>query len=224
VRVRIAPGTRCPCSSPGRAASLYLAGSRFDSGRGLSMGNGVTAIPQALEALRCASESRFPSSRLRSSSGQSVSSVRRRSPVRIGPEAPSDRSVSGQHVTLPRLQRRFESGRSLVVHAALDQSGRSHCAQTAGCAGSSPAGGTEGEPDRVPGSPAKRCAGNTVSFDCSAFRFWEMKSLGGGPRVESGWGSEGLEIRVLRLPPWRVNLSGRRPGFENRWARRRWRS
>jgi hypothetical protein len=35
------------------------------------------------------------SSRLRSSSGQSVSSVRRRSSVRIGPEAPRDRSVSG---------------------------------------------------------------------------------------------------------------------------------
>ena len=35
------------------------------------------------------------SPRLRSSSGQSVSSVRRRSSVRIGPEAPCDRSVSG---------------------------------------------------------------------------------------------------------------------------------
>ena len=40
-------------------------------------------------------ESSPASSRLRSSSGQSISSVRRRSSVRIGPEAPRDRSVSG---------------------------------------------------------------------------------------------------------------------------------
>ena len=40
MRVRIAPGTLRPCSSLGRAASLYLAGSRFDSGRGLLMGGG----------------------------------------------------------------------------------------------------------------------------------------------------------------------------------------
>ena len=45
VRVRIAPGTLCPCSSPGRAASLYLAGSRFDSGRGLLMGGRESADP-----------------------------------------------------------------------------------------------------------------------------------------------------------------------------------
>jgi hypothetical protein len=49
VRVRIAPGTRRPCSSPGRAASLYLAGSRFDPGRGLlmagcSVGRGAMAL------------------------------------------------------------------------------------------------------------------------------------------------------------------------------------
>jgi hypothetical protein len=63
-----------------------------------------------------------------------------------------------------------------------------------------------------------------VGFEFSALRSWEMKSPGGGPRLESGWGSEGPEIRVLRLPPWRVNLPGRRPGFENRWAHSRWRS
>ncbi len=34
------------------------------------MGNGVTGIPQVFGTLRCASESRFPSSRLRSSSGR----------------------------------------------------------------------------------------------------------------------------------------------------------
>ena len=74
----------------------------------------------------------------------------------------------------------------------------------------------------VPGSPAKRCAGNTVGFDCSTFLAWEMKSLGGDPRLESGWGPKGPGIRLLRLPPWRVNPSGdgRRP--ESGRARKRW--
>jgi hypothetical protein len=35
----------------------------------------------------------------------------------------------------------------------------------------------------------------------SALRSWEMKPLGGGPRLENGWGSGGPEIRILRLPP-----------------------
>jgi hypothetical protein len=52
-----------------RARSLYLRGSGFETCTRLLMGNGVTGIPQAFEALRCASESRFPSSCLRSSSG-----------------------------------------------------------------------------------------------------------------------------------------------------------
>jgi hypothetical protein len=39
----------------------YLRGSGFETCPRLLMGNGVIGIPQAFEALRCASESRFPS-------------------------------------------------------------------------------------------------------------------------------------------------------------------
>src|SRR5689334_25356634 len=46
-----------------------------------------------------------------------------------------------------------------------------------------------------------------------------MKSPGGGPRLESGWG-EGPVDRVHRLPPWRVNLPGGRLRFENGWPPR----
>jgi len=59
----------------------------------------------------------------------------------------------------------------------------------------------EGEPARAPGSPAKRCAGNTVVFKSPAFLAWEMKPPGRGHRLESEWGPQGPEIRVLRLPP-----------------------
>ena len=89
--------------------------------------------------------------------------------------------------------------------------------------GSNPRSATEGEPGRAWAS-LLTSARLGVGFEFSALRSWEMKPPGGGPRLESGWGSEGPGIRVLRLPPWRANLPGSRPGFENRWARRRWRS
>lgn len=46
----------------------------------------------------------------------------------------------------------------------------------------------------VPGSPAKRCAGNTVAFESPAFLAWKMKSPGGGPRLESGWWPQAMWI------------------------------
>ena len=96
VHVRIAPRThfapvaqqakRTPCK---RQTSV-----RNRSGAsvaGCSVGRGAAALNRETTLF----ESSPASSRLRSSSGQSVSSVRRRSSVRIGPEAPCDRSVSG---------------------------------------------------------------------------------------------------------------------------------
>jgi hypothetical protein len=78
----------------------------------------------------------------------------------------------------------------------------------------------ESEPARVPGSGANGCAGNAVGFEFSALRSWEMKPLGGGPRLESGWGREalGFEFSVFR-PLWRVNLSGGRRRPESGRAR-----
>ena len=72
----------------------------------------------------------------------------------------------------------------------------------------------ESESARVPGSAANGCAHNTAAFESPALRSWEMKPPGGGPRLESGWGSRGPEIRVLPLPHYgELNLSGgrRRP-------------
>jgi hypothetical protein len=73
----------------------------------------------------------------------------------------------------------------------------------------------ESEPARVPGLAANECAGNTVGFDCSALRSWRMKPPGRGHRLESEWGSQGPEFRVLRLPPRRGNPIGDGTCFEN---------
>jgi hypothetical protein len=56
-------------SSPGESAEPVPPRHRVRDLHAALMGNGVTGIPQAFEALRCASESRFPSSCLCSSSG-----------------------------------------------------------------------------------------------------------------------------------------------------------
>ncbi len=69
-----------------------------------------------------------------------------------------------------------------------------------GCEGANPSRRTEGEPARRPGSPAKRCAAMSVAFKSPAVLAWEMKSPGGDPRLESGWGPEGPGIQLLRLP------------------------
>lgn len=88
----------------------------------------------------------------------------------------------------------------------------------------------------VPGSPAKRCAGNTVGFECSALRWGnayvdhvknsrgavrtgrrcpsrKMNQAGAGLPLEAGWQPRGCGLRVLRLPhdhavTWRVNRPG----------------
>jgi hypothetical protein len=73
----------------------------------------------------------------------------------------------------------------------------------------------ESEPARVPGSAANGCAGNTVAFKSPTLLAWEMKPPGCGHRLESEWGSQGPEIRVLLLPQWRVDLPGGRPRLES---------
>lgn len=106
--------------------------------------------------------------------------------------------------------RRFKSGQPLGVSRGRNPcpspvrgerprsclsrpTGRSRLVQTQERAGSNPAGGTEGEPARRPGSPAKRCAGAT-SWRSSRppSSSWKMNQPGGWPRPETGW----------RLTPW----------------------
>jgi hypothetical protein len=82
-------------------------------------------------------------------------------------------AVVAQQVRARRCQRRgrrFEAGQPL---ACLSRpTGRSHGVQTAGSAGSNPAGGTwEGEPAGRPGLAANECVSVAgMGFDCSAFR------------------------------------------------------
>ena len=59
---------------------------------------------------------------------------------------------------------------------------------------------TEGEPARVPGSPAKRCAGNSAGFECPAFLDQgDEPARWSGPVWKAGEG-ETPEFRLLRLP------------------------
>ena len=80
----------------------------------------------------------------------------------------SDRSVSGKHASSPSSQDEFESRRSLAVLAQLVE------AQVLGTwwSGFESPGRYSWKANRTgaPGSPAKRCAGNTVRFNFSAFR------------------------------------------------------
>jgi hypothetical protein len=123
VHVRIAPGTPRRLSSSGRTSGLYPEGDPFKSGRRLYWA--VAQIGRALgfDPRGSGSESLAPSSCLRSSSGQSVSLVRRRPRVRIAPEAPcgcssvwlerdvadvkvaGSRPVSRSHAVLAQWQR-----------------------------------------------------------------------------------------------------------------------
>ena len=75
LRVRIPPGTRRPWVQ--RPDVPCKNGSRGWHSAGAPLGNGVTGSLLALEATRCASESRFPSSCLFSGNGQHAALVRR---------------------------------------------------------------------------------------------------------------------------------------------------
>jgi hypothetical protein len=63
--------------------------------------------------------------------------------------------------------RRFEAGQPLACRTSPIWKRRP--VQAGKVRGSSPRFGTEGEPARVPGSPAKRCAGNSVAFESPTF-------------------------------------------------------
>jgi hypothetical protein len=51
----------------------------------------------------------------------------------------------------------------------------------------------------VLGSPAKRCEGNSFSFECCAFRSWRMNRPGGRPRLETGWALTALRVGTVIL-------------------------
>jgi hypothetical protein len=86
------------------------------------------------------------------------------------------------------------AGSNPVGHsqAELAQFGKRRPVQGGKVRGSNPRFGTEGEPGRRLGSPAKRCAATVVSFDYCAFCSWRMNQPGGWPRPETG----------RRVTPW----------------------
>jgi hypothetical protein len=105
--------------------------------------------------------------------------------VRSPSSAPCDRSVSGKHATSPRLQGEFESRRSLASRTS--PTGRGAWFRSRRFAVRIRGSVRKVNRTGVPGSPAKRCAGYSASFECSAFRSWRMNQPGGWPRPESGW-------------------------------------